>query len=249
MDSTSKINKPFFIYWAPNLCHQPFSPTPDDPDFAIWDPQKKPQERDTIYFKSMVNYYDKDIGKLLTKLKESNLEKNTLILFLIGDNGTEDIIKSKFEDHYVAGGKGHTYLTGIHISLIAYWAGKILPARDGNIVDFVDFLPTIADVAKINLSTTYGTLDGISFYDQLLGYAINKRQYSYEWYDVNRFGPDNIPPTSWALDKDYKVYNGDSDLINYTTDPFERNPITYFNQTSDQKSEHAILENVIKSYH
>ena len=34
----SNKNNPFFVYWAPNLCHQPFSPTPDDAAFATWDP-------------------------------------------------------------------------------------------------------------------------------------------------------------------------------------------------------------------
>jgi len=55
----SNKTKPFFIYWATNLCHRPFCPTPDDPQFATWNPDHPDLDADSIYFPSMVKYFDK----------------------------------------------------------------------------------------------------------------------------------------------------------------------------------------------
>jgi arylsulfatase A len=247
--TTTKTTKPFFAYYAPNLCHKPFSPTPDDPEFASWDPYKRGEDADTVFFKSMLSYFDKNIGKLIAKLQESNLQKNTLILFVMGDNGTEDIISSQVRNHYIKGGKGHTYITGIHVPFVAYWPGQILPGKNGNIVDFVDFLPTIAAAADVSLPVTYGPLDGISFYDQLYGDKKNVRKYDYNWYDVNRFGSDGEPAKVWAMDKDYKVYSNNTGLIDYQNDFLEKHPILDTDQTDDEKTERATLQSVIDSYH
>jgi arylsulfatase A len=249
IDSSSSAKKPFFVYWAPNLCHAPFSPTPDDPEFASWDPNKKPKTSDTVFFKSMIKYFDKNIGKLLAKLKTSNLEKNTLILFLVGDNGTEDIIRSRFNGVNVNGGKGHTYSTGTHVAFIAYWPGFIIPGNNSNLIDFVDFMPTIADAVDISKPTNYGPLDGISFYNQLIGDTSGIRHYSYNWYAVNRWGPDGTPPIVWAMDKTYKLYSNKTGLIRYTYDILEKSPIPKSLQTGVQKAERSTLQNVIDSYH
>jgi arylsulfatase A len=249
MDSSSNAKKPFFVYWAPNLCHRPFSPTPDDPEFASWDPNRKPGDADTVFFKSMIKYYDKNVGKLMARLKASNLENNTLVLFLVGDNGTDDIIRSRFNNGNVYGGKGHTYSTGTHVAFVAYWPGHIAPGKNSNLVDFVDFMPTIADAAGIGKPTTYGPIDGISFYKQLLGDTSAARQYSYNWYDVNRDGPDETPPIVWAMDKTYKLYSNKTSLIHYTNDGLEKSPIPNSMQTGAERKERSTLQNVINSYH
>ena len=250
IDSSNQAKKPFFVYYAPNLCHAPLCPTPDDPEFATWDPNHQSTDADTVFFKSMLSYYDKNMGKLLTKLKTSGLDQNTLILFILGDNGTEDQITSRFHGVWVKGGKGHTYNTGVHLAFAAYWPGHITSAKNGNFIDLVDFLPTIADAAGIAPPTSFGPLDGISFFDQLIsGDKKEARQYSYNWYDVNRFGPDSDPPAVWSMDKAYKLYSNETGLIDYMNDILEKDPIPESAQTDDQKAERVTLQSVIDSYH
>jgi arylsulfatase A len=245
----SNRTRPFFIYWAPNLCHRPFCPTPDDPQFATWDPNHPDSEADSIYFPSMVKYFDKDIGKLLTKLNSSNLQQNTIILFLVGDNGTDFIIKSLYNGKIVHGGKGHTTDAGIHLPFIAYAPGIIKPGVNTGMVDFVDFLPTISKIANIPLPKNYGTLDGINFYRQLAGSNnINARKYSYCYYDPNRQGPDSIPPSIWSLDTMYKVYDGINGLYNYATDPDEQKLISGSKRTPKQIQTQTNLQNYINSF-
>jgi arylsulfatase A len=79
IDSISSLpsKKPFFIYWAPNLIHKPFCPTPDDPQFATWHSNRIQQPDDSIYFPSMVKYHDKQIGQLIQKLRTKKILSKT----------------------------------------------------------------------------------------------------------------------------------------------------------------------------
>lgn len=245
----SNKTQPFFIYWAPNLCHKPFSPTPDDADFATWDPNRLPQDKDTIYFPSMVKYFDKNIGLLLSKLQASNLQQKTVILFIAGDNGTDWVINSLYKGKRVHGSKGSSIDAGIHVAFIAYMPRKILPGVNTDPIDFVDFLPTIARIAGLPQPKTYGTLDGLSFYLQLLGNVnINARKYGYCYYDANRHGPDTIREKIWSLDTTYKVYDGVNGLYNYVVDPNERKLITGSKRTAHEVQVQTNLQNYINSF-
>ncbi|MCK4747131.1 MAG: sulfatase-like hydrolase/transferase, partial [Bacteroidales bacterium] len=77
-------DNPFLIYYPMLLVHSPFQPTPDSPEWA------EPSERnsqDTKYFKDMVEYTDKVVGKIISRLNQLDLSDNTIIIFT-GDNGT-----------------------------------------------------------------------------------------------------------------------------------------------------------------
>ncbi len=119
IDSNKNKAKPFFAMWTPNLCHKPYSPTPDDPQFAAWNPDDPPSDADTIYFPSMVRYFDKEIGMLMNKLQTAGIASNTIVLFIVGDNGTEDDIHSLYKGQMRQGGKGKTNDRGIHVPMIA----------------------------------------------------------------------------------------------------------------------------------
>ncbi len=70
----------------------------------------------------------------------------------------------------ISGQKTETNLWGTLDPLVVYCPGKITPKRDNTtLIDYTDFLPTIADIAGIPKPTNYGTLDGVSFYDNLIG--------------------------------------------------------------------------------
>ena len=155
--------KPFFVYYPFCLTHNPFTPTPVDSDFATWDPDRS----DPKFFPSMVKYMDKKIGQIITEIKSDGLESNTVFLFS-GDNGTSSGITSLQNGHYIQGGKGLTIEAGTHVPLIVYWPGKVKPSVNNNLIDFTDFLPTLAGIAGVSEPANYGTLDGLSFYPQLI---------------------------------------------------------------------------------
>ena len=82
----ANANNPFFIYYSMSLAHAPFSPTPNDAAYKNWDPDSK--KSDTGFYRSMIGYMDLTVGKILNKLKQTGLDKNTIVIFS-GDNDTQ----------------------------------------------------------------------------------------------------------------------------------------------------------------
>jgi arylsulfatase A len=233
-------NRRFFALWTPNLIHRPYCPTPDDPEFDSWNPDKKGTMADSVFFPSMVKYMDKQIGILRDSLAAMNLLDKTLILFL-GDNGTAGTY-AMFNGQTIRGAKGTTLEYGIHVPFIASMPGRISPNQvNHDLIDFTDFFVSIADVAGINSSTSYGTLDGVSFAPQLRNETGVKRTHSYSWYQDNRTRLNEVlPPTCWVQDHTYKLYkesNGAYRFYNFITDPYEQAQILpeNFNSTEDER--------------
>ena len=251
IDSNKNKSKPFFAMWTPNLCHAPFSPTPDDPEFASWDPTAEGNRGDISFFPSMMKYFDKEVGMLMTKLQNTGLYNNTIVLLVVGDNGTDDDIKSMYNGELYKGGKGFTFQRGIHVPMIAFCPNKIAAnAVNKNLVDFSDFMPTLADIAKVNVPANYGVIDGKSFSAQLFGNPYTARTSSFGYYDANRWGPDNIPPTIYAMDYNYKQYDDSlgKRFYNYLTDMDEKIVITPAKMTIPQRKTSTSLDSVIHSY-
>jgi arylsulfatase A len=215
MDTASK---PYFVYYSMSLSHIPFSPTPDDRQFANWDPDNESAPR---FFPSMVKYMDKKVGQIFDSVKT---RKNTIIIY-VGDNGTPSDITSVWNGDSIVGGKGETTVWGTHVPLIIYHKG-VVPGIDTSLVDFTDFMPTLASIAKIPLPTDYGILDGKSFYPQP-----SKRDWIYCFYQPNP-NTSNDGIATWVNDRVYKRYGAEdtlgykkNQLFNIALDPYETRPI------------------------
>ncbi len=235
---------PFFIYYPMILCHAPYSPTPDDPEFASWNPDK--DKSDTSYFPSMVKYMDKKISEVINTLTTNGLANNTLILFT-GDNGTPQQIYSLYNGVLIQGGKSHTTDWGTHVPLIAYCPSKVSKAIVKDLVCFPDFLPTLAGVAKISKPSTYGILDGISFYNQIFGLAATPREWMYSYYNPH---PDENPLNTleYVQDTTYKLYNGkQTGFYNIFKDSYEKKPIASNKLTTGEKRTKTEFQSIIDS--
>ena len=248
--------KPFFIYWALDLCHTPFSPTPDDPEFATWDPEKSQQAADTTYFPSMVKYMDKCIGQLIEKIRADSIENNTIIVFT-GDNGTTNAIHSEFNGMMLPGGKATTLNLGTHLPLLAYCPG-IVPAgrKDSTLISFVDFMATFADIANISVPASYGATDGATFAPQLKGQpATVVRGWVFNHYpggDDAIGNPDHL--RRWMQNTLYKQYDTTENsksgkFYNLVTDPFEEHPLTKEELTPQEKETSVSFFKIMQTLH
>jgi arylsulfatase A-like enzyme len=195
-------DEPVFIYYPMALPHGPFVPTPLSED---WNDPEKRLEANPKYFPDMVRYMDILAGRLIGKVEELELEKNTLILFY-SDNGTPREITSYMGDIPVPGGKGMTTQTGIRVPLIACWPGRIKPAVVDDLVDASDFLPTLAELVGAEIPGDWST-DGISFAPRLLGRDGKKREHAFFWYDPRPgWDKDKFSRHIFALDHDFKLF-------------------------------------------
>jgi len=236
----SNVTHPFFAIYSMPLIQRPWSPTPDDPEFADWDPNTS--QEDINFFPSMVKYMDKKIGEVLTHIQSKGLRGKTLVM-VTTDNATNVFIHSIYNGKSRKGSKNATKLWGIRIPLVAMWPSKILPGQVSNtLIDFTDFLPTLADVARIPKPADYGILDGVSFYDNMRGIPGIDRSWSFCQWDNNP--TDNTPMIRYINDTMYKLYDTPAydSFYNVKNDVNEKKELNINNLT---ESEIAIRDSFI----
>jgi uncharacterized sulfatase len=147
---------------------------------------------------AMISRMDRDVGRLLDKLKELGIDERTLVLFS-SDNGPHaeggnnpQFNKSSGE---LRGTKRDLYEGGIRVPTIARWPGTIAPGESDLIGYFADILPTFAELAG---AKTPDGLDGISFAPTLLGRASEQQQHEYlYWEFYERRGAQALRQGKW----------------------------------------------------
>jgi arylsulfatase A-like enzyme len=138
---------------------------------------------------AMIAYMDRDIGRIMAKLKELALDENTIVFFS-SDNGPHKEGGSDPEFHDcngpLRGIKRDLYEGGIRVPLIARWPMRINSGQTSNhICAHWDMLPTIAELAEVELQTP---LDGISFVPTLLGRGAQQRKHEFLYWEFHERG-------------------------------------------------------------
>jgi arylsulfatase A-like enzyme len=170
--------KPFFLYLAYTLPHANNEAgklgmeVPDDAPYADqdWPPAQKNHA-------AMITRLDRDIGRLLKRLKELGLDDKTLVLFS-SDNGPhrEGGADPAFfqSSGPLRGIKRDLTEGGIRVPMLARWPGKVAAGQVSDQVwAFEDFLPTAAELAG---ATAPKAIDGLSMVPALLGAKAAGRQ-------------------------------------------------------------------------
>jgi arylsulfatase len=156
--------------------------TPRDAEVPAWDqvPEKDRDRYDLLMsvYAAQIDRMDRNIGRILDKVKELGQEQNTLILFLADNGGCAEKI-DRGEKGAPAGGsdsflsygppwanasntpfrlyKHWVHEGGISTPLIAYWPGRI--AKPGSLTrqpgHLIDIMATCADVAGARYPATF----------------------------------------------------------------------------------------------
>jgi arylsulfatase A-like enzyme len=239
----------FFVYYAPNLPHSPLSPTPNDKEFDNWD--SDPDNFAPRFFPSMVSYLDDKLQLLIDETKKLNIDKRTIFVF-VGDNGSPEGVISKFNGQDISGGKKETNTYGTHVPLIFYAPGIVPAGINEDLVDFTDFIPTLAEITGLPAPTNLGILDGQSFAPQLTGNTGKPRDYIF-CHHILDTTVNGVIPSRWVQNKNYKLYedNGGSyhnpGFYNMLIDPLELNPIPDFSLTADELAIKNAFQAVLNS--
>lgn len=161
---TKNKEKPFLLYLPYNTPHSPMQ-VPD----KYWNKFKAKvltkKHRDTAIEDpnftraalAMVENIDYNVGRIINKLQELNLEENTIIVYL-SDNGPNGW---RWNDG-MRGKKGSTDEGGVRSPLFISWKNTIPASKNiTQIASAVDILPTLAGLAGIE-AITLKPLDGIN---------------------------------------------------------------------------------------
>ncbi len=222
--------QPFFLYLALTIPHANNEgggggmEVPTDEPYTNEDwPQVEKN------FAAMITGMDSDVGKIMDKLRDLNLDDNTIVMFT-SDNGphSEGGHDPDFFDSngIYRGKKRDLYDGGIRVPLIVRWPNHIESGSTSTHVSaFWDVLPTLCELggAEINQKT-----DGISFLPSLLKQPQQEHQSLYfEFFEgsgsqavirdgwkcirLNVLVPENQRVELYNLDKDPSEENNLAD--------------------------------------
>ncbi|MBL9202496.1 MAG: arylsulfatase [Opitutaceae bacterium] len=184
--------KPFFLYLAYTIPHSLLEVPADSlAEYAGKFPEPPPTgkggKNDTAQpratFAGMVTRLDREVGRVLGKLKALGLEESTIVFFCSDNGAPERNGLARFFGSTGAfrGFKGSLWEGGIHAPMIVRWPGKIPAGRRS---DFPwagwDFLPTAAALAG---AKPPAGLDGIDVLPALRGEMKNRPGYLY-WENI-----------------------------------------------------------------
>lgn len=179
-------DKPFFIYLASPLPHVPL---------YVSDKFKGKSEQG-VYGDVMMEI-DWGVGQIIKTLEETNLDKNTLVIFT-SDNGPW----LNYGNH--AGntggfreGKGTTYEGGQRVPCLMMWKGVIPEGVVcNNLTSAIDILPTLAAISGAPLPEK--RIDGVNILPLLKGdFEANPRETFYYYFMQNSL--EAVRNDNWKL--------------------------------------------------
>ena len=190
-----RAEKPFFVWYAPMLPHQPHQP----PERLLAKYRDLAPTLQVAKYWAMVEWFDETCGALLTHLDERGLTENTLVCY-VADNGW---IQNPKADLFDPRSKQSPYDGGLRSPIMVRWPGKIAPRRSEALASSLDFLPTV--MAAAGLKPEAG-LPGVSLLDDA---AVNARTrlfgevFTHDYVDVA--SPASSLRHRWIIDGDWKL--------------------------------------------
>ena len=229
---------PFFAYFAITPPHADL----DYPDLSQYEdsfPETpyinnsnrgfKTQLKPKAAYAAMVSEIDKNVGQIITLLKEEGVWENTIFIFS-SDNGVHRV-GGHDPDFFDSNGpfrgyKRDLYEGGVRVPFIVNWPAVIKERRvTDNISTFWDFLPTVADIVGVEVPEN---IDGLSYLPVLQGEDCKARQHEYIYYEFyEQGGKQSILKDGWKLVK-LNMANPEKmvqELYNLNSDPGETNNV------------------------
>lgn len=212
--------QPFFLYLAYNAPHGPVQPPNEWLQKVRRREPNLPEKRARLI--ALIEHLDHGIGRVLDKLDETGLAKETLVIFT-SDNG--GLLSDGANNGPWRSGKTHMHEGGLRVPFAARWPGRVSPGtHTGQLALTMDICPTVLAAAKV---PPPATLDGLSFLPQLLGEQ--PRAAEREVYFVRREGGlvycgktiEALRRGDWKLVQDSPF--APLELYNLALDPLEAN--------------------------
>jgi len=245
-------DKPFFLYLTftiPHANNEAGRRGMEVPDYGIYKHEDWPDQQKG--HAAMITRMDRDVGRLLAKLKALGLDEKTLVIFT-SDNGPhkEGGADPDFFDSNspLRGIKRALYEGGIRVPMIARWPGRV-PAgsRSDHVSAFWDMMPTFAELAGAQMPER---TDGISMVPALLGKADRQQRHEFLYWEFwEQGGKQAVRAGDWKAVRVgvHRNPDGPIELYNLKTDPGEetdvadKHPDIVAEMAQRMKAEHVDL--------
>ena len=204
----------FFCYIPFNAPHGPFQ-VPDQ----YFDRYKSMgfNDKDAAVY-GMCENIDDNVKRLLTKIKQLQLDENTIIIFMT-DNGPN----GERYNGGMRGIKGSIHEGGVRVPCFIKWQGKIVSKSIKAISAHIDILPTLISLCKLDRPEGL-SLDGMDLSNLLLGEPtmVPDRMFFTKKSTEIMDADGAIRSGQYRL----VIENGDTMLFDMDADPGEKNDLS-----------------------
>ncbi|MBX9789667.1 MAG: sulfatase [Pirellulales bacterium] len=154
--SARDAKRPFFVWYAPMLPHQPH----DAPEKYV-EPYRAIAASETVArYWANITWFDETCGELLAMLDSGGLRDNTLVIYLADNGWIQDPQTNRSDPR----SKQSPYDGGLRTPLLVRWPAQVKPRRDEHqVVTSLDVLPTVLAAAGGNVPDQ---LPGINLLDE-----------------------------------------------------------------------------------
>jgi arylsulfatase A len=176
---------PFFAYYATNLPHFPLVVSDERAD-----PYRKLglHEHNALTY-GMIENIDANVGRMLAKLEQLGIERDTIVIFL-SDNGPRSrrTKNDVYPGRYVAnlrGTKTSVYDNGLRVPFFIRWPGGLQGGRKINtMAAHIDLLPTLLDACDVDRPAGV-KIDGMSLMPLLRDEPVDwpNRVLFFQWHN------------------------------------------------------------------
>jgi len=151
LDLSIKEKKPFFLWYAPMMPHDPHTPPQ-----RLLDKYKTltPSIHQARYW-AMVEWFDETVGQLRASLEQRQLSNNTLIVYMT-DNGW---IQNLNNPGHSPRCKYTPYETGLRTPIMFHMPGKIPAQICDDLASTVDVLPTVLSFLNLKMEEKLAGID------------------------------------------------------------------------------------------
>jgi arylsulfatase A-like enzyme len=219
VETATKEQKPFFIWYAPMMPHLPHNP----PERLLAKYRDKTNSIQVAKYWATVEWFDETCGALLNYLDKQGLAENTIVAY-VTDNG---YIQNPEGVDYAPKSKQSQYDGGLRTPIMIRWLGHVKPQKSSALASSIDLAPTLLKAVGIKPPPD---LPGINLLDK---FAAKKREtvfgecFTHTAVDLNQ--PAKSLRYRWCVDGDWKLILPDKineptqsvELYNLANDPFE----------------------------
>jgi arylsulfatase A-like enzyme len=210
-----KKDEPFFCYLSTNAPHSPFNVAK-----KYWEQYKdKTDSEKYARFLGMISNIDENFGILRDKLKEWEIEDNTILIFMSdnGQTGVGEPVSNQY-NHTLRGFKGSEYEGGHRIPFFIRWPdGNISGGKSlDELTAYIDIMPTLLDLCGVEVPPER-TFHGISFAPLLKGQKDQIWQERFLATDTQRIShpikwrKSCVMHQNWRLVNRHELYDIESD--------------------------------------
>jgi arylsulfatase A-like enzyme len=203
-------NQPFFLYLAYTIPHARYEIPSIEPY------ENEPWSQDAKVHAAMITRMDRDVGRLMTLLKELDIDDNTIVFFC-SDNGAAQHWEGIFDSSKpLRGKKGDLYEGGIRTPMIIRWGDKIPAGASSDAIwYFADFMSTAAELAGVESPTD---IDGVSVLPAIMGQEQKLGDRYLYWEHFGREFTQAVRKGDWkvisyGLGKRIELFNIKDDLV------------------------------------